>query len=505
MDEKIFMSADTGAEHMDASGKSCKDNAFPEKQNNGIVFSDKQSSNEGLTKKQLKDMAQGNMSRETELKIAQAVKEKGGRAYYVGGCVRDKLMGRPVNDTDIEVHGLEPGQLFELLSGIGEPMSYGNSFGIYSLKGMDLDIAMPRREHATGRGHRDFEVFVDPFIGTEAAARRRDFTVNAIMEDVLSGELIDPFGGAADIRAGLLRHVDDSSFSEDALRVLRCGQFAARFGFKIHPSTLELCSGMDIQSLSRERVEGELKKALLQGVKPSAFFEFLRSAGQLDHWFAELVPLCDLEQDAQFHPEGDVWIHTMEVIDRAAELRKDAVQPYAFMLLALTHDLGKASTTELVNGRIHSYGHETAGAAPAGELLDRIVSEKAVKDYVLNMIPLHMKPNVTAFNRSAVKVTNRMFDQAREPSDLILMSMADRPLWAGDVRFEGDRDFLYERLEIYRSIMAQPYVQGRDLIQAGLKPGENFAQLLEYAHKLRLAGIEKDNALKQTLSYARKL
>ena len=445
------------------------------------------------------------MSREIERQIARAVREKGGRAYYVGGCVRDRLLGRPGSDTDIEVHGLEPADLFALLSQIGEPLSYGSSFGIYSLKGLDLDIALPRREHATGRGHRDFEVFVDPHIGPQAAARRRDFTVNALMEDVLTGEILDPFGGREDLAAGILRHVDDASFGEDPLQVLRCGQFAARFGFRVHPDTLALCASMELRSLSRERVEGELKKALLQGQKPSVFFEFLRQTGQLNDWFPELQALIGIEQDPKFHPEGDVWVHTMEVLDRAASMRGEAAQPYAFMLLALTHDLGKAGTTEFVNGRIHSYDHENAGVVPAGQLLARLVSEKAVRDTVLNMIALHMKPNVTAYHRSAPKVTNRMFDEAAEPGDLILMAMADKPLWAGDVRFDGDRAFLEQRLELYRQTMAAPYVQGRDLIAAGLPPGEHFAELLEYAHKLRLAGIEKDNALKQTLAYARKM
>ncbi|MBQ1907091.1 MAG: tRNA nucleotidyltransferase, partial [Firmicutes bacterium] len=246
--------------------------------------------------------------------IASRVSERGGRAYYVGGFVRDAVLGIENKDIDIEVHGIEPADLFSLLSELGEPLSYGSSFGIYSVKGSGIDVALPRTERATGRGHRDFEVFCDPYLGPEKAARRRDFTMNALMKDVLSGEILDFFGGMEDIRRGIIRHVDDRSFAEDPLRVLRAAQFAARFGFKVAPETVRLCSRMDLTALSRERVEGEMRKALEKAEKPSVFFEFLRETGQLGFWFPELEALIGVEQDPRFHPEGDVWVHSMEVL-----------------------------------------------------------------------------------------------------------------------------------------------------------------------------------------------
>lgn len=437
-------------------------------------------------------------------KIAYMVGEKGGRAFYVGGFVRDKILGIDNKDVDMEVHGIKPEELLDILTEVGEPLSYGRSFGIYSLRGHDIDVAMPRRERAIGKGHRDFEVLVDPFIGTEAAARRRDFTINAIMEDVLTGELVDHFGGMQDLKKGIIRHIDTETFVEDPLRVFRGAQFASRFGFSVADETLELCRGMDLSSLSRERVEDELKKALLKGKKPSLFFEVLRRAGGLDAWFPELKALIGLEQDPKFHPEGDVWTHTMEVLDRAAAYRSVAEKPYAFMLLALTHDFGKALTTEKINGRIHSYDHEIKGLTLIEEFLRRITNEKDVISYVLNMVPLHMKPNVAAASKSAVKVTNRMFDRAEAPVDLIYFAMSDKPVMSGDNPFTGDPDFLFERYKIYKETLAKPYVTGRDLVEAGLEPGEYFAEVLAYAHKLRLAGIEKEDALKQTLAYARK-
>ena len=437
--------------------------------------------------------------------IAERVAGAGGRAYCVGGFVRDKIMGRDNEDVDIEVHGISPDTLKEILRGFGTPLSYGQSFGIYTLAGSGVDVAMPRREKKTGTKHTDFEVEVDPFIGTEEAARRRDFTINALMEDILTGEIIDHFEGLADIEAGIIRHVDERTFAEDPLRVLRAAMFAARFGFKVAPETTELCRGMDLSGLSRERVEGELKKALLGSDKPSVFFETLREMDQLDVWFPELRSLIGVEQDPVYHPEGDVWIHTMEVIDRAAEYRGNVSDPYAFMMLALTHDLGKTVTSEFVNGRIHAYDHENRGLPIAEAFMKRLTGEKAVIRYVKNMLPLHMRPNMHAYSRPALKKTNRLFDEAADPEDLIWFSMADRPLMAGDEPFTGDSGFLFERLRKYREIMARPHVTGKDLIDAGLRPDESFSEILAYAHKLRLAGIGKESALKQTLAYARKL
>ena len=258
---------------------------------------------------------------------------------------------------------------------------------------------------------------------------------------------------------------------------------------------------MDLTSLSRERVEGELKKALLKAEKPSVFFEVLRSMDQLTFWFPEIKALTDLPQDPVFHPEGDVWTHTMEVIDRAASFRSEVSEPYRFMLLALLHDVGKEVTTEVVNGRIHAYGHETAGLPLAEAFLRRITGEEAVIRYVLNMVPLHMKPNMKAFSKSSVKSTNHMFDEAEVPKDLIYMAMSDKPVVAGTTPFEGDSGFLFERLKTYEDTMAKPYVTGKDLIAAGVQPGEHMGELLAYAHKLRLAGIDKQTALKQVLNF----
>lgn len=455
-------------------------------------------------------MAEDKGAERIEVRIAEQVRAAGGTTYYVGGPVRDRLMAAAdakeaeAGDVDIEVHGISPEELQKILAGIGEPLSFGKSFGVYSLRGWDIDIAMPRRERATGTGHKDFEIFVDPFLGTREAARRRDFTINALMEDVLTGEIIDHFGGVADIQNKMIRHVDDRTFPEDPLRVLRAAQFAARFGFTIAEETMELCRGIDISTLSRERVETEMKKALLKAERPSVFFESLREMDQLEIWMPELAKTIGIEQDPVYHPEGDVWTHTMEVLDRAAQYRDKVPDPYAFMLLALTHDMGKVITTEEINGRIHAYGHEIEGLELVEPFLERLVSGRDVIRYVLNMVPLHMRPNVAAYSKPSLKSTNRLFDAAAEPEDLIYFAFADRPVFAGTEAFSGDGDFLFDRLEQYRETMAKPHVTGQDLVDAGFEPGEYFTDVLNYAHKLRLAGVEKPSALKQTIAYARK-
>ncbi len=442
-------------------------------------------------------------ARQITLRIAQAASTRGGRAYYVGGYVRDRLRGQENTDLDIEVHGITPAQLEEILDTCGERVAIGESFGIYALKGYTIDIAMPRQEHAIGGGHRDFAVTVDPFIGTEKAAARRDFTVNAMMQDVLTGEIIDHYDGQQDLRRGILRHVNDSSFAEDPLRVVRAAQFAARLGFTVAPDTVKLCHTMDLSALPRERIEGEWRKALLTAATPSVFFTTLREMDQLGIWFPEIAALIGVPQPPQWHAEGDVWNHTMMVLDAAAAHRDRAENPYAFMLAALAHDVGKAVATTADGDTIHAYGHETAGLPIAERLLRRITREKCVIAYALELIEHHMKPYALAAANAAIKATNRLFDRVANPCALIYLAAADNDGRITAAPVPDRTAWLTERLTVYRDYMARPYVAGRDLIAAGLAADSRFADYLAYAHKLRLAGVDKDTALKQTLAYAR--
>lgn len=434
-------------------------------------------------------------------KLASLISEKGGTCYYVGGFVRDCIMNIENKDIDIEVHGITPQTLENILDGVGKRISIGESFGIYAIKGYDIDIAMPRKETAIGKGHRDFEVFVDPFIGTYKAALRRDFTVNALMKNVLTGEITDHFGGISDIENKLLHHVSDTSFPEDPLRVFRAAQFAARFGFEIAEDTVSLCRSIDVSTLSKERIDGEMKKALLKADKPSVFFSILRKTDKLSHWFPELEALISIPQRHEYHLEGDVWNHTMLVLDKAAERRDKVNFPYGFMLAALCHDFGKSVSTKEENNVIRSLGHEHSGLPLINSFLHRITNEHKLINYVLNLCEHHMKPNMLAAQHSGIKATNKLFDVCADPNDLIELACADNEGRISAYPLESCEEFLTERLNVYREYMSRPFVTGKDLIDSGLTPDENFSSILAYAHKLRLAGVEKNAALKQCIAY----
>ena len=440
-------------------------------------------------------------------KVASAVQAAGGRTYYVGGFVRDQLLGRENKDIDIEIHGISVKCLEDILDTLGERLTMGASFGIMGLRHYELDIAMPRSEVATGRGHRDFEVFVDPFLGEEKAARRRDFTMNALMQDVLTGEVLDFFGGKEDIARWQIRHVNDVTFVEDPLRVFRAAQFAARFGFSVAKETTEIASGMDVRALAGERVMMEMEKALLKAERPSVFFEELRRMNQLSDWFPEAENLIGVGQNARFHPEGDVWIHTMQVLDEAAKLRSEASEPLWFMLSALCHDFGKAVTTVEKDGVLHAYEHERKGVPVVRTFLARLTNEIRLTEYVLDMTRHHMEPNQLAENGSHVKSYMKLFDKSVQPEDLLLLARADHLGRVSDevsretlsAKYEETQRTLREMLALYKERMSQPYVMGRDLVEAGLIPGPRFAEALAYAHKLRLAGLSKEEQLRQAL------
>lgn len=438
-------------------------------------------------------------------KVASAVKEAGGRAYFVGGCVRDKIMGIENKDVDVEVHGVTAETLESILDNVGQRLQFGKSFGVYSLRGTSIDIALPRKEECIGNRHTDFRIDVDPFLGTEKAAMRRDFTVNSIMENVLTGEIVDHYGGVEDIKKKIIRHVSDVSFAEDPLRVFRGAQFAARFEFSMAEDTKAICRTMNVTSLTSERVFEELKKALLKAEKPSMFFRMLGDIDKLDDWFPEVKALMGVMQEAKHHAEGDVFEHTMAVLDQAAKLRARAKQPLEFMLSALVHDFGKAVTTEKIDGVIHAYRHETEGIELVRAFLHRLTNEKKLIHYALNMTENHMRPNMVAAQKASVKATNKMFDASVEPYDLILLALADGRGSISQSGYFSSEEFLLERLDVYNEYMSRPYITGADLISEGYQPGEHFSQLLEYAHKLRLSGVEKKIALKQVKAYCKEI
>ena len=448
------------------------------------------------------------------VKIAKEVKEVGGIAYFVGGYVRDSILDIPNKDIDIEIHGIKPEILKNILSELGDIQTIGNAFGIYNLKGYDLDIALPRKERCIGTGHKDFEVYVDPYIGTHAAARRRDFTINALMKNILTGEIVDEFNGLNDLKNHIIRHVDSSTFREDSLRVLRACQFAARFDFKIAPETIELCKTMNLSTLPKERIAGELSKALLKADKPSAFFDSLYECEQTE-WFKEVYALKGIKQNSEYHPEGDAYNHTMYVLDEAADFKymlEGINHAVPFMLSALCHDFGKAESTIVRDdGKVQSIGHEKTGVVLAMQFLDRIYNNKEYTKYVCNMVELHMKPHMCFYNKSKVKTTNLMFDKSVAPDDLIHLTWCDSighdMLKLDNNTFNKflnktweENDYLINRLIEYKDRIKQPHITAADLIELGLKPSPLFKIILDKAWNMHLKGVKKEHVLKQMVN-----
>jgi tRNA nucleotidyltransferase (CCA-adding enzyme) len=334
---------------------------------------------------------------ETVLKLAMAVRDASGRALLVGGCVRDELMGRQPKDWDVEVYGIEPQRLRDILDAFGPVNVVGEAFTVYKL-GPHLDVSLPRRERKTGRGHRAFFIEGDPAMTFAEAAARRDFTINAMLQDPLTGEIVDVVSGQKDLGQGILRAVSLDTFGEDSLRVLRAAQFAARFEFVIDEPTAALCRSIDLTDLPAERVWGEIEKLLLRAGRPSIGLNCLRDLGAVDQLFPEIKALIDVPQDPEWHPEGDVFVHTSLVIDRARERIDDLPYPkqVTVMLAALAHDFGKPATTEFIDGRWRSRGHEEAGVEPTLSFLEKLnihtLDGYDVLAQVVALVRDHLKP-----------------------------------------------------------------------------------------------------------------
>jgi tRNA nucleotidyltransferase (CCA-adding enzyme) len=272
--------------------------------------------------------------------LTKCLLKSGGKAYLVGGSVRDLHRGEFSADLDIEVFGLDGNALETALRSFSSFDKVGQAFGVYKLKGLPVDVSLPRSEEKTGDGHRDFAIECHPNMRIGDAALRRDFTINAIYLDLETGISIDPTGGIHDLQNHLLRHVS-SKFSEDALRVYRAMQFIARFNLDCDPETVRLCQSLRGDDLPRERVFAEFEKLLLLGSNIAQGLEFLREVGWL-RYFPELEALIDCEQDPQWHPEGDVWTHTLLSLNAFANQRSgDERADLIVGLAVLCHDMGK--------------------------------------------------------------------------------------------------------------------------------------------------------------------
>ncbi len=359
----------------------------------------------------------------------------------------------------------------------------------------DIDVALPRRESKRGRGHKGFEVRGDPFMSVAEAASRRDFTINAIAWDPLTGVYEDPFDGRGDLATGVLRAVDPRTFGDDSLRVLRAIQFAARFELTLDADTAALCRAIPLDDLPAERIWGEIEKLLLKATRPSLGFVLALDLGVIDRVLPEMRPLVGCEQEPEWHPEGDVWIHTLMVIDEARRANGDLSRPrlIAIMLGAMCHDLGKPATTAFVDGRIRSLDHEQAGVEPTEALLDRLnvhtIDGFDVRRQVVGLVAQHLKPGM--FHKAS-NVGDGAFRRLAQKVDLELLARLARADCLGRTgSFDcSAMDWFLDRA---RALGVEhqpppPLLLGRHLLELGSLAGPRVGEILKQVYEKQLDG-----------------
>jgi tRNA nucleotidyltransferase (CCA-adding enzyme) len=446
-------------------------------------------------------------------KIAEAVKAAGGRALLVGGSVRDEVLGKESKDFDLEIYGIQPDTLEKLVHTFGKVDSVGKAFGILKITdgGMDIDVSIPRRDSKVREGHKGFLVDTDPNMSIKEAGRRRDFTFNALSKDPLTAEIFDPFNGVEDLRTRTLRVTDPELFKDDPLRVMRGAQFIGRFGLRPDQRSMKLFQEIvpSLHELPKERMCEEWNKLLLKSERPSLALQALFDMGVIESLYPELVALSGTPQEFDWHPEGDVWTHTLMVVDSAKDvcrierLGKDESQ--VVMMAALCHDLGKPTTTEFKDGRIKSQGHEPAGAEPTKVFLRKIGASKELEQKIVPLVKEHLWPGTMyrkhlageevapgVFRRLAKRIwpatiaeltyvaesDNRgrgPFPDSKNPDQFVLPEPYEAGRW---VREEA------RRLGVEKEI-PKPILFGRDLLKLGFKAGREFSKPIDLSEQLR--------------------
>ncbi len=425
------------------------------------------------------------------LQICRAAAERGGCVRVVGGSVRDALLERSFEEFDLEAFGIEADGLERMLEDLGLRVDrVGRAFSVLKLRGIPVDIALPRREVSFGAGHRDFLVDADPHMSVEDAAARRDYTINAISYEPLAGRVDDPLGGRGDLERRRLRHASHR-FPEDPLRVLRGMQLVARLGLEADPDTVRLSSGIGWRELSVERVFEEWRKLLVLGVEIGGGLRFLQATGWIEA-YPELQATVGCEQDPEWHPEGDVWTHTGHVLDAfAAERLGEAEEDLIVGLACLCHDLGKPGTTRFVDGRLRSRGHEAAGEAPTRSFLARLTNRRGLVDDVVRLVVDHLKPRQLYQGGAGDAAVRRLAHRVKRIDRLVRLARADArgrpPLPPADCE---DCDWLLARAEALRIRDQAPrrLVLGRDLIDRGLTPGPEIGDLVDRCYQAQLDG-----------------
>lgn len=430
------------------------------------------------------------------LPLVDNIRERGGRALLIGGAVIDTIHNRAIKDWDIEIYHLPILEIVSMLEAMGlESNAVGKSFGVIKtqINGLELDLSIPRTENKNGVGHKGFSVQLEPNLSPKEAGRRRDLTINSMYLDMHTGEILDPFNGLADLNEGIIRATDAATFVEDPLRVLRIMQLLPRKGRVVDAATIELCRSIinTFDELPSERVIEEFNKLLLKAAKPSLGLQFLRDCGWIQH-FPELKDLIDCPQNPEWHPEGDVWIHTLMVVDNAALLRDELEedQRLSFMYGALLHDIGKPSTTVLPLCTAH--GHAEAGEPLATTFMQRITKDSKLLKEIPLLVRLHMRAGQLYRSEAKIGAWKRLHNQYR--LDVLgYLSKADSAGRTGrsihDVHEVSEKCF--ELFSSFGKKEIPALVLGRDLIELGIDPSPEFGKILKEAYELQMDGMEK--------------
>jgi len=446
--------------------------------------------------------------------ISDRLYQQRAKAIVVGGSVRDHYLQLPIKDYDIEVFGLDSlAELEEILSRFGTVNLVGKSFGVLKFRydGDEYDFSFPRREKKVSKGHNGFDITIDGDMDFKEAALRRDFTINAMGYDIVERRFIDPYGGLDDMKHKVLRHINDTTFVEDPLRVYRAVQFCARFEYELAESSFELCRDMVssglLEELPKERVYIEWEKLLLKARRPSIGLELFRRLGVL-RYFPELEALIGIPQSPKWHPEGDVWIHTLLCVDAMAKLLRsdklgdDRDKNTIYLFAILCHDMGKATTTTIDDeNNIKSIGHEYAGVSIAKRFMSRVTNDQSLINGILPLVEHHLKPSQFYRAGSSDKAIRRLATKV-SIEDLVVVAKAD---FLGRTTDEAQSgiyragEWLLERsreLSVEKAPLAN-LLKGRDLIELGLKPSPKFGKILDEIYKLQLDGYidDRDDAI----------
>ncbi|MDB6031734.1 MAG: polynucleotide adenylyltransferase [Verrucomicrobiales bacterium] len=426
------------------------------------------------------------------------------RAFLVGGCVRDWLWGCSVKDYDVEVFGVTYEQLVAALARWGRTDLVGRSFGVVKLStkaGNTFDFTIPRRDSKVAPGHKGFQITFDEGIEPKEAAARRDFTVNSLMYDPRKQEVLDFFEGQKDLKERVLRHTSEA-FVEDPLRVLRGMQFASRFELRPAVETIELCRTMkeSYRELAVERVREEWFKWASKSRVPSIGLRFLVDSEWVDH-YPEVKALMGTPQEPDWHPEGDVFIHTCHCCDMLVKLpawqSADEESRIVYSLAILSHDFGKAVTTQKAvrdgKERIISPGHEDVGVDIAEQFLARINAPQAIVERVGPLIRNHMSHMIPITDRSVRRLAKRLEPENIDGLSVIMTadSMGRPPKPARVPPFVLELQAKAAELNVEESA-AKPILMGRHLLELGMTPGPGFKEILDAAYEAQLEGSFHD-------------